>query len=75
MENEHLWAMEGLSPGYFNCVDPTHYKKDRLQMMKDADKDAHMELEEHWQERQKEKVAKMEEVQEHHDQQLMDVGP
>jgi Transcription-silencing protein, cryptic loci regulator Clr2/Transcription-silencing protein Clr2 len=72
MENEHLWAMEGLSPGYFNCVDPTHYKKDRLQMMKDADKEAHMELEMHWQERQREKAAKIEDQQ---DQQLMDVGP
>jgi hypothetical protein len=72
MENEHLWAMEGLSPGYFNCVDPTHYKKDRSQMTKDADKEAHMELEEHWQQRQKEKTAKIEDMQ---DEQLMDVGP
>jgi hypothetical protein len=72
MENEHLWAMEGLSPGYFNCVDPTHYKKDRLQMLKDADKEAHMEIEEHWRERQKEQTTKLEE---HEEQQLMDVGP
>jgi hypothetical protein len=31
-----------------------------------------MELEVHWQERQKEKAAKIEDLQ---DQQLMDVGP
>lgn len=72
MENEHLWAMEGLSPGYFNCVDPTHYKKDRLQMMKDADKEAHAELQEHWRERQREKEQLKEE---HRDEQLMDVDP
>ena len=71
-EHEHLWAMEGLSPGYFNSVDPTYYKKDRLQMMKDADTEAHIDLEEHWRERQKERMEKMEESQE---QQLMDTGP
>ena len=35
---QHLWALEGLSPGFYNAVDPTIAKPDRLMMVKDAEK-------------------------------------
>jgi hypothetical protein len=43
-EGNNLWALEGLSPGYFNAVDPTFSKASRQAMMKDADKDARAEV-------------------------------
>ncbi|KAF7985154.1 hypothetical protein HWV62_7724 [Athelia sp. TMB] len=49
--NEYLWAMEGLSPGCYNSVDPIHYKKDRGHMLRDADKDAREALQNFWQSR------------------------
>lgn len=53
--NEHLWAMEGLSPGYYNSVDPSIYKKDRQQMVRDADAEARVTLEQFWQEKARER--------------------
>jgi len=44
-EGNHLWALEGLSPGYFNAVDPSFLKASRQAMMRDADKDARTEVE------------------------------
>jgi len=41
---DNLWALEGLSGGYFNSVDPHRYKKSRVAMMQDADKQALDEL-------------------------------
>ncbi|PBK99726.1 hypothetical protein ARMGADRAFT_985610 [Armillaria gallica] len=35
--NKHLWSLEGLNAGYVNSVDPTKYKIDRMQMIRDAD--------------------------------------
>lgn len=69
-DSEHLWALEGLSPGYYNSVDPEQYKKDRLQMMKYADKEARAGLEQHWRERAREKAQKVDMEQEQ-DQQFM----
>lgn len=43
-ESNNLWALEGLSGGYFNSVDPVRYKKSRLVMLQDADKEATSEL-------------------------------
>jgi hypothetical protein len=72
-DSEHLWALEGLSPGYYNSVDPEQHKRDRLQMMKYADKEARMGLEQHWRDRAREKATKLNgEVEQ--DQQ-MDVDP
>ncbi|KZP25538.1 hypothetical protein FIBSPDRAFT_783082 [Athelia psychrophila] len=47
--HEYLWAMEGLSPGCYNSVDPSYYKKDRVQMLRDADSSARAALEKFWQ--------------------------
>lgn len=43
-ETSNLWALEGLSGGYFNSVDPIRYKKSRTIMLLDADKEAISEL-------------------------------
>jgi hypothetical protein len=40
----NLWALEGLSGGYHNSVDPTKYKRSRIAMMQDADKESFMQL-------------------------------
>lgn len=37
---DNLWALEGLSGGYFNSMDPIKYKKSRMIMMQDADHEA-----------------------------------
>jgi len=39
-DDEQLWALEGLSGGVWNSMDPHVYKKSRLVMMQDADRDA-----------------------------------
>jgi hypothetical protein len=54
LESNNLWALEGLSAGYYNSVDPTVYKTSRARMVEDADKTAARELEEHKQDRLKE---------------------
>ena len=45
--SNNLWALEGLSGGYFNSVDPRIYKKSRIAMMQDADKEALAQLQEY----------------------------
>ena len=40
----NLWALEGLSGGYHNSVDPSKYKRSRVIMMQDADKESLMQL-------------------------------
>ena len=42
--SNNLWALEGLSGGYHNSVDPTRYKRSRVAMMQDADKEALIQL-------------------------------
>ncbi|TFK63002.1 hypothetical protein BDN72DRAFT_827027 [Pluteus cervinus] len=51
LKSSHLWALEGLSAGYYNSVDPTYYRPDRFKMVEDADKSAHTSLEAHKQRR------------------------
>lgn len=51
LESNNLWALEGLSAGYYNSVDPTVYKTSRAKMVEDADRTAARELEEHRQTR------------------------
>lgn len=46
-ENDHLWALEGLSGGFRNSVDPTQHKTSRMKMVEDADKTAVSDLEMH----------------------------
>ena len=40
----NLWALEGLSGGYHNSVDPTRYKRSRVTMMQDADRESLLQL-------------------------------
>ena len=40
----NLWALEGLSGGYHNSVDPHKYKRSRVTMMQDAEKEALIQL-------------------------------
>lgn len=40
----NLWALEGLSGGYHNSVDPAKYKRSRVAMMQDADKESFITL-------------------------------
>ena len=42
--SNNLWALEGLSGGYHNSVDPTRYKRSRVAMMQDADGEALVQL-------------------------------
>jgi hypothetical protein len=60
LEFNNLWALEGLSAGYYNSVDPTVYKTSRAKMVEDADKTAARELEEHKQEKLKHQEDGME---------------
>lgn len=41
---DNLWALEGLSGGFFNSVDPFRYKPNRVAMMQDADAEAMQQL-------------------------------
>ncbi|KAF5383714.1 hypothetical protein D9615_003660 [Tricholomella constricta] len=47
LESNNLWALEGLSAGFYNSVDPIHYKASRTKMVEDADSMAAKELEIH----------------------------
>ncbi|KAF9530438.1 hypothetical protein CPB83DRAFT_905381 [Crepidotus variabilis] len=38
--SDNLWALEGLSGGYYNAMDPYRYQKSRVAMFQDADKEA-----------------------------------
>lgn len=51
--SDNLWALEGLSGGYFNTMDPIKYKKSRIAMMQDADRDALAMLRDYAQEKQR----------------------
>lgn len=44
MENNNLWALEGLSAGFYNSVDPTHAKASRMMMARDADAEGREDL-------------------------------
>ncbi|KAJ4475059.1 hypothetical protein J3R30DRAFT_3295061 [Lentinula aciculospora] len=46
-QSAHLWALEGLEPGYANSVDPIRFKKDRLKMVMDGEANARAQLIEH----------------------------
>lgn len=47
VDSNNLWALEGLSAGFYNSVDPTHYKGTRSVMMDEADKVARQQLEDY----------------------------
>ena len=47
VDSNNLWALEGLCAGFYNSVDPTHYKGTRKGMLEDADKVARQQLEDY----------------------------
>ncbi|KAA1470251.1 hypothetical protein DENSPDRAFT_817793 [Dentipellis sp. KUC8613] len=46
--DQHLLALEGLYPGFFNAVDPVRWKPSRSAMVRDADADGRREMEKMW---------------------------
>jgi hypothetical protein len=45
LHEHHLWSLEGLTPGFFNSVDPVKVKPSRTAMLREADKTARNLLE------------------------------
>ncbi|KAG5641893.1 hypothetical protein DXG03_004001, partial [Asterophora parasitica] len=64
LESNNLWALEGLSAGFHNSVDPIQYKTSRTKMVEDADTTAMKELETHKQETLRELDGTMDDVME-----------
>ncbi|KAG6890321.1 hypothetical protein C0995_009528 [Termitomyces sp. Mi166 len=65
LEHNNLWALEGLSAGFHNSVDPIHYRSSRMKMVEDADVTSVRELEIHKQQRMREREEEnMEDVDE-----------
>ncbi|KII85918.1 hypothetical protein PLICRDRAFT_165479 [Plicaturopsis crispa FD-325 SS-3] len=63
-ENEILYALDGIAPGFFNTVDPTKWKPSRQAMVRDADSDGKTTLLAMWARKTEEQRAyKMEELQ------------
>ncbi|KAG1740070.1 hypothetical protein EDB19DRAFT_1710115 [Suillus lakei] len=50
-----LWALEGLTAGCYNAMDPTKWKPTRTAMVREANHDARVGLEEHWKNKEKER--------------------
>ncbi|RPD64199.1 hypothetical protein L226DRAFT_611784 [Lentinus tigrinus ALCF2SS1-7] len=50
LSHRHLWALDGLSPGVHQSMDPRYWKGSRLLMFQDADKDARDRFKELWEE-------------------------
>ncbi|KAI5999311.1 hypothetical protein F5J12DRAFT_847501 [Pisolithus orientalis] len=55
VEASQLWALEGLTPGFNNTMDPVRWRSTRVAMIREADKEARQGLEEHWRARAREK--------------------
>lgn len=58
IEASQLWALEGLTPGFYNTMDPVRWRPTRVSMVRDADKEARRGLEEHWRARAREREEK-----------------
>ncbi|KAG1719308.1 uncharacterized protein EDB91DRAFT_1181582, partial [Suillus paluster] len=50
-----LWALEGLTAGCYNAMDPTKWKPTRTAMVREADSGARVALEAHWKNKEKER--------------------
>ncbi|KAF8634585.1 hypothetical protein AX17_004174 [Amanita inopinata Kibby_2008] len=57
MDSSNLWALEGLSAGFYNSVDPIHYKTTRALMIEEADRVARQQLEGYLAERIRERMG------------------
>jgi hypothetical protein len=49
-----LWALEGLTPGYYNTMDPTKWRATRSLMVREANHEARTGLERHWEDKERE---------------------
>ncbi|KAI0369154.1 hypothetical protein BV20DRAFT_968342 [Pilatotrama ljubarskyi] len=49
-QHRHLWAMEGLLPGIHQSMDPRQWRKSRMAMLQEADKEARNRFRERWEE-------------------------
>ncbi|KAI0358030.1 hypothetical protein OH77DRAFT_1421305 [Trametes cingulata] len=49
-QHRHLWAMEGLLPGIHQSMDPRQWRKSRMVMLQEADKEARTRLRARWEE-------------------------
>ncbi|KAG6335840.1 hypothetical protein ID866_3254 [Astraeus odoratus] len=58
VEASQLWALEGLSPGFYNTMDPVKWRASRVAMVREADADARQGLQEHWRTRAREREEK-----------------
>ncbi|KAH7890844.1 hypothetical protein F5I97DRAFT_91417 [Phlebopus sp. FC_14] len=59
METGQLWALEGLTPGAYNTMDPVRWRPTRVIMVREADKEARRGLEEHWAARARERDERL----------------
>ena len=50
LSHRHLWALDGLSPGVHQSMDPRYWKGSRLLMFQDADREARERFKELWEE-------------------------
>jgi len=69
VEASQLWALEGLTPGFYNTMDPVRWRRNRVTMVRDADEEARQGLEEHWRARAREIEARQLEAS------LLSLGP
>lgn len=54
VEASQLWALEGLTPGFYNTMDPVRWRPSRATMLREAEKEARHGLQQHWLARAKE---------------------
>lgn len=50
LQHRYLWALDGLSPGVHQSMDPRFWKGSRVNMFQDADHDARERFKERWEE-------------------------
>jgi hypothetical protein len=61
--SNHIWALEGLCPGYHNSVDPSIWRKSRQAMVKAADQDARGIIENYYRQKDRETSTGDEDVE------------
>ncbi|KAK2463530.1 hypothetical protein APHAL10511_004281 [Amanita phalloides] len=60
LESNNLWALEGLAAGFYNSVDPTHYRGTRSVMVEEADRLAREQIEEYMARQGRDESSEME---------------
>ncbi|KAI8996440.1 hypothetical protein BD414DRAFT_477969 [Trametes punicea] len=49
-QNRHIWAMEGLLPGIHQSMEPRQWRKSRMVILQEADREARERFRERWEE-------------------------